>query len=147
MRLRQIRNATLVIDFAGRRLLVDPWLERSGEGVLAKSPWSERNVPSPLVDLPCSPEEVLHGVDAMVVTHVHPDHFERHTSALLDPALPVYVQDEADFETVASWGHTDVRVISDAGTSYGVGLREASSLVPMRPWPRCAPRRRTAGRR
>ncbi len=27
MRIRQIRNATLVIDYAGSRLLVDPWFE------------------------------------------------------------------------------------------------------------------------
>lgn len=39
MRIRQIRNTTLVIDYAASRLLVDPWLEEAGTGMLAPSPW------------------------------------------------------------------------------------------------------------
>ena len=45
MRIRQIRNATLVIDYAGSRLLVDPWFEAAGTGMLATSPWPERVPP------------------------------------------------------------------------------------------------------
>ena len=53
MHIRQTRNATLVIDYAGRRLLVDPWLEDVGTGMLARSPWPEYNERrSPLVGLP-----------------------------------------------------------------------------------------------
>ena len=60
MHIRQIRNATLVIDYAGSRLLVDLWLEAAGTGMLAKSPWPENDARrSPLVDPPCSVEEVL----------------------------------------------------------------------------------------
>lgn len=60
MHIRQIRNATLVIDYAGSRLLVDPWFEAAGTGMLARSPWPEYNEHrSLLVDLPCSVEEVL----------------------------------------------------------------------------------------
>lgn len=119
MRIRQIRNATLVIDFGGSRLLVDPWFEEKGTGMLATSPWPERNVPSPLVDLPCPVEQIVQGVEAVVVTHVHPDHFEPHTAALLDHALPVFVQNQADLVTVESWDFSDVRILSDAGTPFG----------------------------
>lgn len=60
MHIRQIRNATLVIDCVGSRLLVDLWLKAAGTGMLAKSPWPENDARrSPLVDLPCSVEEVL----------------------------------------------------------------------------------------
>ena len=80
MLIRQIRNATLVIDYAGVRLLTDPWLMDKGTGMLATSPWPENNMRrSPLVDLPCSVEEVVAGVQAVLVTHVHPDHFEADT--------------------------------------------------------------------
>lgn len=117
MRLRQIRNATLVIDYAGSRLLVDPWFEEKGTGMLAPSPWPENNVHrSPLVDLPCPVEEVLADVDAVVVTHVHPDHFEEKTAALMDHTLPVYAQNEADAATIANWGFSDVRILSDGGS-------------------------------
>ena len=119
MHIRQIRNATLVIDYAGSRLLVDPWLEEKGTGMLATSPWPERNVPSPLVDLPCSVEEIRADIDAVLVTHVHADHFEEHTAALLDHALPLFVQNEADLATIVAWGFSDVRILSDRGTTFG----------------------------
>ena len=119
MRIRQIRNATLVIDYAGSRLLVDPWFEAAGTGMLATSPWPERNVRSPLVDLPCTVEEVLDGIDAVVVTHVHPDHFEEHSAALMDHTLPLYVQNEADAAVIAAWGFTDVRLLLDEGATFG----------------------------
>lgn len=120
MRIRQIRNATLAIDYAGSRLLVDPWLEEKGTGMLARSPWPENNEHrSPLVDLPCPAEEVLAQVDAVVVTHVHPDHFEEKTAKLMDHALPIYAQDKADAQTIASWGFSDVRILSDGGSVFG----------------------------
>lgn len=119
MRLRQIRNATVVVECAGTRLLVDPWLDDKGAGFTAQSPWPERNVPSPLVELPCPVGEVLEGVDAVVVTHVHPGHFGRRDAALIDHALPVFVQSEADADVVAGWGFADVRVLLDEGMPFG----------------------------
>lgn len=120
MRIRQIRNATLVIGYAGSRLLVDPWLEDKGTGMCARSPWPENNeCRSPLVELPCPVEEVLAGVDAVVVTHVHPDHFEEKTAALIDHALPLYAQNETDAATIAAWGFSDVRMLSDEGSPFG----------------------------
>ena len=59
--------------------------------------------------------EVLTGVDAVVVTHVHPDHFEEKTAALMDHALPVYAQNEADAATIANWGFSDVRSTPPVG--------------------------------
>lgn len=120
MRIRQIRNATLAIDYAGSRILVDPWLEAAGMGMRATSPWPENNKRRlPLVELPCPVEEVLAGVDAVVVTYVHPDHFEQKTAALMDHALPLFVQDEADRAAVAAWGFADVRILSDEGSAFG----------------------------
>ena len=88
--------------------------------MLARSPWPERNeFRSSLVELPCPAGEVLADVDAVVVTHVHPDHFEEKTAALMDYMLPVYAQNETDAATIASWGFNDVRVLSDAGTTFG----------------------------
>lgn len=73
--------------------------------MLARSPRPERNeFRSPLVELPCPAGEVLADVDAVVVTHVHPDHFEEKTAALMDHMLPVYAQNETDAATIASWG-------------------------------------------
>ncbi len=62
MRLQQIRNATVIVESVGTRLLVDPWLENKGAGFTATCPWPERNVPSPLVNLPCFVDEVLENI-------------------------------------------------------------------------------------
>lgn len=99
--------------------MVDPWLEDKGAGFTAICPWPERNVPSPLVDLPCPVDEVLEDIDAVVVTHVHPDHFGEYDAKFLDHALPMFVQNEADQDTLASWGFSDVRVLSETGVSFG----------------------------
>lgn len=80
--------------------------KEKGTGMLAKSPWPEYNTRrSPLVDLPCSVDEVLSNVDAVVVTHVHPDHFESHTAALIDHGLPVFAQSEEDAQTAVNHGN------------------------------------------
>ena len=52
-----------------RTFLVDPWFEGAEKGVLARSPWPERNVASPLVELPCLVEEVLISVDGETLTY------------------------------------------------------------------------------
>ena len=120
MRLQQIRNATVIVESAGTRLLVDPWLENKGAGFTATCPWPERNVPSPLVNLPCSVDEVLENIDAVIVTHVHPDHFGKYDAAFFDHALPMFVQNKMDQDALAGWGFGNVQVISDTGISFGV---------------------------
>jgi L-ascorbate metabolism protein UlaG (beta-lactamase superfamily) len=50
---------------------------------------------------------------------VHPDHFEEKTAALMGHTLPLYAQSEADAQTIASWGFSDVRIISDEGSVFG----------------------------
>lgn len=92
------------------------------------------------MDLPCSVEEVLAGVDAVVVTHVHPDHFEKKTAALMDHALPVYAQSEADAATIASWGFADVRVLADEGTPFGaLTLTRVAAQHGLTPQTDCGP--------
>lgn len=37
------------------------------------------------------------------VTHVHPDHFEEKTAALMDHALPLYAQNKIDAAAISTW--------------------------------------------
>ena len=85
-------------------------------------------------------EEVLADVDAVVVTHVHPDHFEEKTAALMDHALPVCAQNETDAATIASWGFTDVRVLPDAGSPFGsLALTRVPAQHGLTPATDCSP--------
>lgn len=120
MNIQQIRNATLVVTYAGKRFLVDPWFQKKGAGMSAPTPWPEKNkLPSPGVDLPMPVAEIVKGIDAIIVTHIHPDHFEKETAAMLDKRIPVYARDEKDAKTIRKWGFETVQVLSPQGTAFG----------------------------
>lgn len=120
MIIQQIRNATILVEYAGTSLLFDPWLDAKGSCEPFESPWPERNrLRSPLVDLPLSAEEILKRTDAAVLTHLHTDHFSAHTASLMPADLPIYVQDDQDAQTVSGMGFADVRVMRTEGTRVG----------------------------
>lgn len=120
LKISQIRNATLHIDYAGVRFLVDPMLaERHAwagfEGTLNSE---ERN---PLVHLPFPIEDIV-DVDAVIVTHLHEDHWDEAARNLVPKNLPLFAQNDADAETIRSQGFTDVRVLGDTSQFNGVQL-------------------------
>lgn len=95
MRLTLIRNATLLLELEGRRVLVDPMLDDAGaRPPVENSPNPRRN---PLVPLPLPAEEVVRELDAVVVTHLHRDHFDGTAARLLPRGVPIFCQphDEA----------------------------------------------------
>ena len=70
MKIRQIRNATLIVNCAGTRFLIDPML--SEKGAIPPFPGAyDDTTANPLVDLPVAVEEILN-VDAVILTHLHP---------------------------------------------------------------------------
>ena len=88
MHVRLIRNATLRLRYGGTDFLIDPMLGvRHAIRAMGDSP--ERN---PTVDLPCSLDEVFEGVDAVLVSHLHPDHFDEAAFGVVPRNLPVYCQ-------------------------------------------------------
>ncbi len=92
MRLTLVRHATLLVELGGRRLLVEPMLDPAGERPpVERSPSPRRN---PLVPLPFPAEEVVAGIDAAIVTHLHQDHFDETGARLLPRDVPVFCQPE-----------------------------------------------------
>lgn len=90
MRIRQLRNATVVLSLGPHRLLVDPMLAEVGAmpGFKLFGGGRRRN---PLVSLPVESEAALGEVTHVLVTHEHPDHFD--TAGLRwvrERGLPVY---------------------------------------------------------
>lgn len=112
MRITQIRSATLIVDFGGRRFLVDPMLSEQGEQPPFPGTPNE-HLRNPLVPLPIPLEEVLR-VDAAIVTHLHRDHWDDAASRLVPKHLPLYAQDEADRAKLVAQGFTDVGLIDGA---------------------------------
>jgi L-ascorbate metabolism protein UlaG (beta-lactamase superfamily) len=92
VRLTLVRNATVLLELEGRRLLVDPMLDDAG----ARPPIGEtaNQVPNPTVALPFPAEDVVRGVEAVLVTHRHRDHLDGRAEELLPRNVPVFCQPE-----------------------------------------------------
>jgi L-ascorbate metabolism protein UlaG (beta-lactamase superfamily) len=92
VQLTLVRNATLLVEVGGRRLVVDPMLDDAGVRPPVEDTPSPRS--NPLVPLPFPAEEVVRGLDAVVVTHLHRDHFDETAERLLPRDVPVFCQPE-----------------------------------------------------
>lgn len=113
---QQIRNATIKLDYAGTTFLVDPMLAAKGaypgfEGTRN----SEQRYP--LVDLPVPVSNVLEA-DAIILTHLHDDHWDIAARNLVPRDMPIFTQNAEDAATVRKDGFTDVRVLTQAGSTF-----------------------------
>lgn len=107
---QHIRNATAKIEIAGSTFLVDPYLAPKGsyagfEGTINSQ---KRN---PLIEMAEPVEKVLQGVDAVIVTHTHADHWDEYAQKVLPKTLPIFVQNAGDAQIIRSQGFKDVRVL------------------------------------
>lgn len=136
MKISQIRNATLRINFGGVEFLTDPWLVSKAEGfTFGRSPFAPEVVDSaqldivmPMCELPIPVADVLSGVEAYVLTHLHPDHFDMaadgSAGAKLDKTVPLFVQNEDEVAVMKRSGFKDVRMFTGDGVAFrGVSLK------------------------
>jgi L-ascorbate metabolism protein UlaG (beta-lactamase superfamily) len=92
VQLTLVRNATLLLELAGKRVLVDPMLD--DEGARPPIEGTRNPVPNPTAALPLPAEEVVSGLDAVLVTHRHRDHLDGTAEQLLPRDVPVFCQPE-----------------------------------------------------
>ena len=110
MEIKQIRNATIRVLYAGKTFLIDPWLLEKGQmGCFLDIPGNpfhvpdtaKEGIPMPMCALPEPAGEILKGVDYYIVTHIHPDHVDMAPDGtvgrMLDKTVPVLVQNETCF--------------------------------------------------
>ena len=107
---QHVRNATAKISYAGSVFLVDPFLAEKGaypgfEG----SPNSEKRIP--LIDMAEPVEAVIKGVDAIILTHTHLDHWDPAAQKILPKDIPFFVQNAGDARTIREQGFTNVMVV------------------------------------
>jgi L-ascorbate metabolism protein UlaG (beta-lactamase superfamily) len=112
VQIQQIRNATAKINYAGKTFLLDPFLAKKGaypgfEGTFRS------NLRNPLVELPMPAKDVMKGVDAVIVSHTHLDHWDGGDNKLIPRGIPLFVQNEADAKMIRAQGFTDVRILGE----------------------------------
>jgi L-ascorbate metabolism protein UlaG (beta-lactamase superfamily) len=90
VRLTLVRSATVILELGSERILVDPMLDDMG----ARPPveGTRNPVPNPTAPLPFPAEEVVRGLDAVLVTHRHRDHLDGTAEELLPRDVPVFCQ-------------------------------------------------------
>lgn len=115
MNFQQIRNATITITYAGKKFLIDPWLVKKGTFPPAPAISQESN---PTVDLPMPIDEIINGIDAVIVTHLHPDHFDEVAANVIPKSTKLFAQNEEDAEAFISFGFKNVEVLSESGTLF-----------------------------
>ena len=124
MNVTLVRNATMVLELAERRILVDPMLDPAG----ARPPIEQTASPvrNPTVELPFPAEMVVSGLDAVLVTQCHKDDFDETAEQLLPRDVPVFCQPEDEERLRAAGSRRRSR------PSRCEGHPEARDAVP---WP------------
>jgi L-ascorbate metabolism protein UlaG (beta-lactamase superfamily) len=117
MKLRLLRNATLKLEISGRIVLIDPFFAPKGS-----RPSFTGRAPNPLVELPATPEEILDGVELVVVSHLHADHFDPVAQSLVPKYLPLICQ-PGDEHKIRSYGFNDVMPLAKVVDWNGIRLQ------------------------
>lgn len=123
MDIKQIRNATIVVQYAGKKFLIDPMLSEKGsmpafgEAVgFPPAPRQDQN--NPLVSLPTSIDNIIANLDAVIVTHLHPDHWDEAAIEALPKDIKLIVQNDEDAKVITEAGFTNVEVLKE-DTMFG----------------------------
>ena len=117
MRLTLVRSATVILEIGELRLLVDPMLADAGAYPAYEN--TQQPAPNPLVPLPMPIETVLDGIDAVLVTHLHSDHFDAVAQMCLPRSVPILCQ-PVDAVRIGERGFKDVRPVETSLDLAGV---------------------------
>ncbi|KAH0789932.1 MBL fold metallo-hydrolase [Histomonas meleagridis] len=159
MKIQQIRNATIIIEYAGVRILVDPWLapKESNPPLLSLIqkyfPLENKDIKLPVgigknfpfCELPLEIKDIIK-VDAVLATHLHFDHFDEVAAKSIPHDMPMFSQDEVDAEQLRGFGFSNVIILPDEG-SYdfkGVLIHKTPCNHGVEEIYRCFPFRREA---
>lgn len=113
---QHVRNATAKISFGETTFLIDPMLAPKGQYPGFKGTYNDE-LRNPLTDLPMSTEQTLAGVDAVMLTHTHADHWDQIAQQTVPKDMPIFVQHAQDAQAVREQGFTKVEILKD-GTRF-----------------------------
>lgn len=117
MNIQLIRNATMVIDYAGKKMLVDPMFSRKGalsRGPMPSKSWNWKRNPNN--ELPIPVEEIIKDIDFVFLTHLHFDHWDKAAEDTLPKDIKIFVQDENDKNIIGKLGFTNLEILTENST-------------------------------
>jgi len=126
MQIQHLRHATFAVTMKGMKILVDPMLSPAGAMDPVQNAANPQRIP--LFDLPVRGDELrrlVDQLDALLVTHVHRDHWDAEARDLLPKRLPVFCQEE-DEATFRRAGFSSVHPIKVETEWQGLRLFRTS---------------------
>ncbi|GEO04450.1 hypothetical protein AAE02nite_21140 [Adhaeribacter aerolatus] len=117
-----IRNATVVLNYAGKKLLIDPMFAEKGR-YPGFPGTANSHLSNPLVDMPVKPESLL-DVDAVLVSHLHPDHWDEVAVQTLPKDIKILAQNEDDAQVIQSQGFTNVEALGTDANFEGLNFKK-----------------------
>ena len=121
MEIQQIRNATIVLTYGGKKFLIDPMLAEKGTyPPFPNSPRQDQN--NPLVELPTSIDNIINGIDAVIVTHLHYDHWDEAAVKALPKDIKLFAQNEEDAKEIRKAGFQNIEVLKEDTVFDGIQL-------------------------
>jgi L-ascorbate metabolism protein UlaG (beta-lactamase superfamily) len=112
MNIQLIRNATLVVQYAEKKFLIDPFLaERGTYPPFPNSLRQDQN--NPLVSLPTTIDSIIKDTDAVIVTHLHLDHWDDAAKKVLPKDIKMFVQNDEDAKAIRNDGFQNVEVLQE----------------------------------
>ncbi len=116
MKITQVRNATIIVEYNETKFLIDPWLAPKDYMEGFESALNSQ-IRQPRVELPFEIEKIV-DVDAVIITHVHPDHWDEFAQNALNKNIKVFVQSVVDKNYILSKGFKNVEIITKQGIDY-----------------------------
>ncbi|TCN20452.1 MBL fold metallo-hydrolase [Mesobacillus foraminis] len=125
MNIQHIRNATLVVQYAGKKFLIDPMLAEKGTyPPFPNAPRQDQK--NPLVGLPTSIDHIIQDIDAVIVTHLHLDHWDDRAKEVLPKETVIFAQNEEDAAEIRNAGFQHVEVLQEDTVFEGIQLMKTN---------------------
>ncbi len=116
MKITQIRNATIIVEYNNTKFLIDPWLMPK-DFMPGFEAAINSEIRQPRVDLPFEIEKIT-DVDAVIITHIHPDHWDSFAEEALNKDTKIFVQSDFDKNYILSKDFKNVEILSSNGTEF-----------------------------
>lgn len=107
LEIQLIRNATLLVHINGKKILVDPMLGEVGS--IKAVPFTRNKKRNPIVALPVPPQTITE-IDAILITHLHFDHFDEEAKKILSKTLPLFCQPQDEVRIRKSGFHNVISI-------------------------------------
>ncbi|NIG53739.1 MBL fold metallo-hydrolase [Chitinophaga sp. Cy-1792] len=113
MQLLFLRNATFLLEWDNKKLLIDPML--GPKNSMEPIPNTANAIRNPTVDLTLSEiavQTMVQDIDAVLLTHTHRDHWDTAAQEMIPKDTTIICQPE-DEEKIKAAGFTDVIAVTD----------------------------------